>query len=86
MLMLAIFIFTPLKTVLAQTKEQVSQALDQMKASGAFSSEQIEAARKQMMKMDDKDYQKILNQAKEKAMDPEFQKKTKELFDQANKK
>lgn len=79
-------IIAPLSGIFAQTKEQVNQALDQMKASGAFSNEQIEAARKEMMKMDESQYKKIVDQAKVKALDPEFQKKTKELFDQTNKK
>ena len=41
---------------LSQSKQDVSLALDQMQASGSFSHEQIDAARKQLMNMDESSY------------------------------
>lgn len=61
----------------AQSQAEVAKVLDQMEASGKFSSEQIKAARKQLMGMDDSSYSALIEKATEKGNDPAFQKKVK---------
>ena len=63
-----------------QTAEEVNKVLDQLQKSGAFSAEQIEATKKEMSKMSEKDYENLLKKAHSKSLDPEFVKKTKELM------
>ena len=54
----------------AQTKQEISGMIDQMKSTGQFSSEQLEAAKAQLMQMDDKQYNALINTAKQKVDDP----------------
>lgn len=65
---------------IGQSQEEVSKALDKMKSSGMFTGDQIEAARKQLMGMDSKRYNALLNAAKKKSQDPEIQKKAMEVY------
>ena len=67
-------------SLFAQSKAEINQALDQMKASGSIPKEQIEAARKLMMKMDDKDIKAIVEKAKVESKKPEFQEKVKQMM------
>lgn len=59
----------------SQSKEQISAMLEQMKSSGQFSPEQIDAAKRKLAGMKDSDYNKLLNAAHEKAADPKFRNK-----------
>ncbi|MBD66598.1 MAG: hypothetical protein CME62_15405 [Halobacteriovoraceae bacterium] len=63
----------------ALSKAEIKQSLDQMKASGMFTQEQIAEAEKQLESMDEAQIQELVKKGKEKANDPEFQKKMKAL-------
>ncbi len=69
-----------------QSKVDVVKVLDNMKKTGMFTAEQIEAAREQLLKMDDKKYNDLLNKAKAKAKDPAMQKKAMEAYKKTQKK
>lgn len=63
----------------AQSKEEVSGMLDQLSAKGMMNKAQLEEARKQLGKMSDKDFQRIIEQGKAMRNDPKIKAKLKEL-------
>lgn len=65
-------------------KEDINKALDQLQGTGAFTKEQIEAARKKMQNMDQNQYNAIIQKGLQQAQDPEFQKKVQEAMKKQN--
>lgn len=68
----------------SQSQQDVAATLEQMKATGMFSEEQINAAKAELMKMDKKDFDFMVTRAKEKSQDPEMKKKAMELIKSGN--
>ena len=64
---------------LAQSKQEVSDMLKQLKAKGVFSEEQVKAAEKQLNGMSDSQFNGMIQKGKQKINDPEIQKKLREL-------
>lgn len=65
--------------VLAQSKADVSKMLEQMKAQGMFSEEDLKKAQAELNKMNDKDFKGIVDKAQDAAKDPAVLKKIQEL-------
>lgn len=68
----------------SQSQEDVAATLEQMKATGMFSEEQVNAAKAELMKMDKKDFDSMVVRAKEKSQDPELKKKAMEIIKKGN--
>lgn len=60
-------------------KKKISQQLDELEKSGQFSPEQVKMAKEQLKSMDDEQINGLIQKGIEKAKDPEFQKKVKEM-------
>jgi predicted Zn-dependent peptidase len=67
----------------SQSKEEVSKMLEQMKAQGMFSEEDLKKAKAKLDKMDSADFNNIVEKANSAAQDPEVLKKVKELQKQS---
>ena len=68
----------------SQSQQDVAATLEQMKATGMFSEEQINAAKAELMKMDKKDFDSMVVKAREKSQDPAMKKKAMELIQKGN--
>lgn len=64
---------------MAITKEEISKALDSMIASGQFSKEQIEAAKKELNSMSQQDIDQIEKKAHQMKNDPNIRRKAESL-------
>jgi predicted RND superfamily exporter protein len=62
-----------------QSKADVSKMLEQMKAQGMFSEQDLKKAQAELDKMNSKDFSGIVNKANTASKDPEVLKKVKEL-------
>jgi hypothetical protein len=71
--------FTFSISAFTQSKADVSKMLEQMKAQGMFSEEDLKKAQAQLDKMNSKDFKGIVNKANSASKDPEVMKKVKEL-------
>ncbi len=63
----------------SQGKAEISAMLDQLKAQGMFSASDIEKAKAELGSMKDSDINALKLKAQEKAKDPEFTEKLKQL-------
>jgi len=63
----------------AQSKKDINAMLEQFKASGMFTPEQIAQAQKELEGMDDKEVEKLKGQALKRAQDPDIQEHLKKL-------
>ena len=68
-------------TCLAFDKSQIDSTLQQMKSTGMFSPEQIEAARRQLAGMSDQEVNKLIENGKAKAKDPAVREKAKRIIE-----
>jgi hypothetical protein len=68
-------------TCLAFDKSQIDSTLQQMKSTGMFSPEQIEAARRQLAGMSDQEVNKLIEDGKAKAQDPDVRNKASVIID-----
>ena len=68
----------------SQSQQDVAATLEQMKATGMFSEEQINAAKAELMKMDKKDFDSMVVKAREQSQDPAMKKKAMELIQKGN--
>lgn len=71
--------------VFSQSKADMQKMLQQFKAQGMFSEEQLKAAQAQLNQMSDQDLEALKSQAKEKLNDPKVQEDIKK-FQQSQKK
>lgn len=69
----------------SQSKADMQKMLQQFKAQGMFSEEQLKAAQAQLNQMSDQDLEALKSQAKEKLNDPKVQEHIKK-FQQSQKK
>lgn len=63
----------------SQSKKEVEQVLDQLKASGSFSATQIEAAKKRLNQMKTEEFDGIISHAKNSVNDPKVLEKINQL-------
>lgn len=63
----------------AQSKADINNMLQKLKAKGMFSEKDIEAAQKQLNSMSDKDVDSLVKKGQQKLNDPEIKKKLEEL-------
>ena len=63
----------------AQSKSDINNMLQKLKAKGMFSEKDIEAAEKQLNSMSDKDVDSLVKKGQQKLNDPEIKKKLEEL-------
>lgn len=73
-------------SVYALDKTTVKASLDQMRKSGMFTKEQIDAAEKQLMGMSEEDLRKLKAAGEKAAQDPKVRAKAQKLVDQMQKK
>ena len=62
----------------AQSKADINNMLQKLKAKGMFTEKDIEAAQKQLNSMSDKDVDSLVKKGQEKLNDPEIKKKLEE--------
>jgi len=62
----------------AQSKADINNMLQKLKAKGMFSEKDIEAAQKQLNSMSDKDVDSLVKKGQQKLNDPEIKKKLEE--------
>jgi vacuolar-type H+-ATPase subunit I/STV1 len=62
----------------AQSKADINNMLQKLKAKGMFSEKDIEAAEKQLNSMSDKDVDSLVKKGQQKLNDPEIKKKLEE--------
>ena len=62
----------------AQSKSDINDMLQKLKAKGMFSEKDIEAAEKQLNSMSDKDVDSLVKKGQQKLNDPEIKKKLEE--------
>lgn len=79
-LIAALFLFIS-SFAMAQSREDILKTMDQMKASGMFTDEQLEAAKERMKNMKDEEFNEMMKQANEKTQDPKIRQKAQEIVD-----